>query len=171
MHQNDTRYPENIAFLLLGGNQGNVLEKFKTVLQLLSADAMQIADVSPVYQTQSWGFHASGDFFNQVVKIYTQLLPDALLKWVLHAEEKLGRKREANKYSSRTIDIDILFYGNLVIRSENLVIPHPRLHLRKFTLVPLNDIAPSWQHPVLKKSVSELLSLCKDNLKVTLHGA
>ncbi len=136
---------------------------------MLVADNMQILDFSPIYKTQSWGFHATGDFLNRVVKINTQLSPDALLKWVLDAEEKLGRIREKKKYASRSIDIDILFYENLVLNLKDLVIPHPRLHLRNFTLVPLNDIAPDWQHPVLKKSVSELLYQSKDDLKVTLY--
>lgn len=159
----------NNAFLLFGGNQGNVLDKFKSVLQMLIANNMQVLDISPVYKTQSWGFHTKVDFFNQVVKIHTHLAPHDLLKWVLQAEEKLGRKRSDKKYSSRSIDIDILFYEDFVFNSKDLIIPHPRLHLRNFTLVPLNDIAPDWMHPVLKKTVTELLYQSKDDLKVTLY--
>lgn len=167
--QSDYKGSGNIAFLLLGGNQGDVLENFKAVQGMLVKDNMQILNLSPIYKTQSWGFHATSDFFNQVIKVSTQLSPDLLLKWVLDAEEKLGRIREGNRYSSRSMDIDILFYENFVLNSKDLIIPHPRLHLRNFTLVPLNDIAPDWQHPVLKKSVNELLHLSKDELRVTLY--
>lgn len=102
-----------------------------------------------------------------VVEIKTTLAPKELLDTLLSIEKELGRTRQAGIVDARSIDIDILLYGDIVIDEPEITIPHPRMHLRRFTLVPLVEIAPNLPHPTLKKKVNELLLICQDSLKVT----
>lgn len=155
---------KNLAYLLLGGNQGNIRRIFFQAIDMLNISVGPVQDISPLYRTEPWGFQSEDAFLNQVITIQTDLSPDMLLKEVLIIEEKLGRSRQdnSNGYQSRTIDIDILFYNDEIIKRKDLIIPHPKLHLRKFTLAPLNDIAPGLNHPVLNKTISELIRTCDD---------
>ncbi|MFN2394050.1 MAG: 2-amino-4-hydroxy-6-hydroxymethyldihydropteridine diphosphokinase [Bacteroidales bacterium] len=155
---------KNLAYLLLGGNQGNIRRIFSQAIDMLYISVGPVQDISPLYKTEPWGFQSEDAFLNQVITIQTDLSPDMLLKEVLIIEEKLGRSRQdnSNGYKSRTIDIDILFYNDEIIKRRDLIIPHPKLHLRKFTLAPLNDIAPGLNHPVLNKTISELIRTCDD---------
>jgi 2-amino-4-hydroxy-6-hydroxymethyldihydropteridine diphosphokinase len=155
---------ENQVYLLLGGNQGDVKKIFSQTLELIQSSVGKVKTLSPVYRSEPWGFEASESFLNQAILVETELDPEDLLKEILAIEKKMGRVRDnANgKYSSRPIDIDILFYNDSIIYSRDLIVPHPRLHLRNFTLVPLNDISPDFYHPVLKKTISDLLKICKD---------
>ena len=157
---------KNLAYLLLGGNQGNIRRTFFQTIDMLNDSVGSVQKISPLYITEPWGFKSTDSFLNQVVAIKTDLSPEKLLKEVQMIEEKFGRTRQgiSNRYQSRTLDIDILFYNNEIINSEDLVVPHPKLHLRKFALAPLNDIAPDLNHPILNKSVSELLRICDDKL-------
>jgi 2-amino-4-hydroxy-6-hydroxymethyldihydropteridine diphosphokinase len=104
-----------------------------------------------------------------VVKIETDLTPYVLLEKILSLESLLGRVRGKERYTSRPIDIDILFYDDIVIDKDHLKIPHPLLHERKFVLIPLCDIEPGMIHPVLGKTIAELLQICKDTSMVTLY--
>jgi 2-amino-4-hydroxy-6-hydroxymethyldihydropteridine diphosphokinase len=122
-----------------------------------------------VYETGPWGFKSGKKFLNRVLGVETVLNPSDLLERILKIESDLGRIRSGKGYSSRIIDIDILFFGDEIINEGSIVIPHPHLHERKFVLVPLNDIAPEFVHPVLKKTVEELLSLCTDKGKVRIY--
>jgi len=160
----------NQVYLLLGGNQGDVRRIFSQTLELIHLSVGKVKTLSPVYRSEPWGFDASESFLNQVVIVNTSLNPEELLKEILDIEKKMGRiRRELNgSYSSRPIDIDILFYNDSIINSHDLIVPHPRLHLRNFTLVPLNDISPDFCHPVFKKTISELIKACNDNLSVSL---
>ncbi len=157
---------KNLAYLLLGGNQGNIQNIFTRAIDMLGVSAGCIQDISPLYKTEPWGFQSKDVFLNQVITIKTDLSPKKLLKEVLVVEEKLGRTREKNSngYQSRPIDIDILFYNDERIKHKDLIVPHPKLHLRNFTLAPLNDIAPGLKHPVLNKTISELFHACDDKL-------
>ena len=159
---------ENQVYLLLGGNQGDVGRAFSQTLELIRASVGSIKTLSPVYRSEPWGFEASESFLNQVVIVNTALDPEDLLKEILDIEKKMGRERDdqSGRYSSRPIDIDILFYNDSIINSHDLVVPHPRLHLRNFTLVPLNDISPGFYHPVFKKTISDLVKTCDDKLGV-----
>jgi len=159
---------KNLVYLLLGGNQGNVKESFAQTLALIEEHVGNVVDGSPVYKTEPWGFQSDSPFLNQVIMVKTNLEPDQLLKMIFMIEEKMGRKRNYSegKYTSRPIDIDILFYNDLVIESEELIVPHPRLHKRNFTLIPLNDLSPDFCHPLLKKTVAELVLSCDDTLTV-----
>ncbi len=158
----------NIIYLLLGGNEGSVSQNFLSALSYIEKRIGEVIEKSPIYISQPWGFDSEQDFLNQVIMVKTDLSPQNVLQYVLEIENILGRKRIGSGYSSRSLDIDILFYNNLILNSQNLIIPHPRLHLRKFTLNPLNDIAPDLIHPVFKQSISQLKQNCQDNCTVKL---
>lgn len=150
------------VYLLLGGNIGNVIEHFQKSIDALTTIGI-IIKKSSVVQSKAWGFESSDLFYNQVILIETDLTPEEVLAFNQSIEKKLGRMRDhTGIYSSRTIDIDILYYENKVTKSELLEIPHPRLHLRNFTLVPLVEIAPDFVHPIFLISNAELLNNCED---------
>jgi len=149
-------------FLGLGSNQGNTYDYLNAGIQKLFEEVGAVFKISPVYQSPSWGFEAA-DFHNCVVKMHTALHPSELLKTVLNIEETLGRIRnEEEGYQSRIIDIDILLYDDEQISTEQLKIPHPLLHQRKFVLQPLVDIDPELHHPVFRESMAVLLESCDD---------
>lgn len=151
----------NTVYLLTGSNMGDSRACLEKAADLLGEVAGRVVERSPVYRTAPWGYTDQQDFYNQVLCLETALTPEGLLKAILEAEAMLGRRRE-EKWGPRIIDIDILFYGNRVVESSRLHIPHPMLHLRRFTLAPLNDLAPGLVHPVLNKTVSQLLDECPD---------
>lgn len=161
----------SVAYLLLGSNQGDkiaILQKAGERLQQLSIAPIV---VSSLYESEPWGFEAEEWFLNQAVKIETDLKPHDLLRSILEIERSLGRVRQNGDgkiagYSSRTIDIDILLYENLVSETVDLQLPHPRMHLRRFVLMPLSEVAPGLIHPVLNVSIKKLLEECKDKSKI-----
>jgi 2-amino-4-hydroxy-6-hydroxymethyldihydropteridine diphosphokinase len=120
---------------------------------------------SAIYETEAWGKTDEPNYLNQVVQVAVAIPARQVLEKVLQIETKMGRVRE-EKWGSRIIDIDILFYGQDIINEPGLIVPHPELHNRKFTLEPLNEIAPDLQHPILKRSIFQLKSELKDNLIV-----
>ena len=129
-----------------------------------------ITSVSSLYETEPWGFEHKNWFLNQALKITSFLLPAEVLEKIHDIEKKLGRKRNSTEYISRNIDIDILFVDEEIYYSNNLVIPHPRLHKRRFALLPLLEIAPVLRHPLLDKSVEEMTKTCKDTMKVKVES-
>ena len=157
--------------MLLGSNQGDkiaILQKAGERLQQLSIAPIV---VSSLYESEPWGFEAEEWFLNQAVKIETDLKPHDLLRSILEIERNLGRVRQNGDgriagYSSRTIDIDILLYENLVSETVDLQLPHPRMHLRRFVLMPLSEVAPGLIHPALNVSIKKLLEECKDKSKI-----
>lgn len=153
------------VYLLLGGNLGNRLAYLQEAARLINEQAGLIVQQSAVYETQSWGNTEVPDYLNQVLLLQTNLLPHELLHRLLQIELLLGRER-LEKWGARTMDIDILFYGNEVINDVDLVVPHPQLHNRRFTLEPLAEIAPALLHPVFHKTVSALKTELHDNLQV-----
>ena len=155
-------------YTLLGGNLGDKKKIFEEARELLGERIGKISALSSVYETEPWGFESEDIFWNQVLKMETELSPEEILAKIQQIEQDLGRIRKENQFSSRIIDIDILFYGDQIINQENLIIPHPRIQERKFTLVPLCEIAPELLHPVLKKSIGQLLKECPDRLNVKL---
>ena len=155
----------NTAYILTGGNLGNRQQNLQKALLLLSEQAGRIISISSLYETAAWGNKDQPSFLNQAIALETHLPADVLLVTILSIEQEMGRRR-FEKMGPRTIDIDILFYNNLVIESNQLVIPHPQLHKRKFVLLPLNEIAGSYIHPVFNKTVSSLLHECDDPLTV-----
>lgn len=157
-----------MLYLLLGGNLGDKKKIFTEARELLGKRIGKMISLSSVYETEPWGFESDDIFWNQVLKIETAFSPEEILVKIQEIENSLGRIRKENRYDSRIIDIDILFYGDQIIELENLVIPHPRIQERKFTLVPLGEIAPDLVHPVFKKSIRQLLKECTDPLNVII---
>lgn len=155
----------NVATLLLGCNIGNCEDTFDEALISIGKICGVLTKKSSLYRTAPWGYSKQSDFLNQVVVIETELTPPELFTQTCKIEAELGRLRMITN-GPRTIDIDILFYNDLEIITNNLVIPHPRLHLRKFTLIPLNEIIPHYTHPTLNKTIAQLLMECEDNLNV-----
>ncbi|MGY6650368.1 2-amino-4-hydroxy-6-hydroxymethyldihydropteridine diphosphokinase [Wenyingzhuangia sp. IMCC45574] len=157
----------NTAYLSLGTNLGNKLENLNRALQKLS-QLGTIQKVSWVYQTPPWGFK-SDDFYNIALSLTTNLSAFDLIDQLLNIEQELGRTRKENAtgYSARPLDIDIIFFNYEIINTEKLVIPHPRMHDRKFVLIPLLDLTSQYKHPVLKTSLEELLEQCTDNSEIT----
>lgn len=155
----------NDVFLLLGSNLGDRQTFLTEAIHYIEMGIAPVVKASSVYQTQSWGKTDAPDYLNQVIFLKTDMPPNMLLQKILGIENILGRKRE-EKWGSRTIDIDILFYGRDIINEPGLTLPHPELHNRRFTLEPLSEIAPDLIHPVLGKSVFQLKSELKDELIV-----
>ena len=145
---------EHVVYLALGSNMGNRAANLKEAIASL-APQMEVKARSAVYETDPWGFKEQEKFLNQVVRVETYLKPEQLIKHLKRLEVALGRK-ESFPNGPRLIDIDILFYDDLVLYSPALTIPHPHLHERAFVLVPLMDIASDLVHPVKKKSIREL---------------
>jgi 2-amino-4-hydroxy-6-hydroxymethyldihydropteridine diphosphokinase len=159
----------NKAYLLIGGNEGDRflhMQQARTNIELICG---QLLLVSSIYETAPWGKTDQPDFLNQVLLIDTEFSPEELLKSILSIEEKGGRKRTV-KNAPRTIDIDILFYNDLILEKPGLTIPHPRIAIRRFVLEPLNEISPEFIHPVIGKTIRELLLECKDELGVKKIG-
>tara|TARA_B100001027_G_scaffold155876_1_gene109707 strand:+ start:140 stop:634 length:495 start_codon:yes stop_codon:yes gene_type:complete len=149
-------------YLSIGSNKGNRYSFIKEALRLIRKDIGNVFLISKTYETKSWGFH-SDDFINICIMIKSELLPAELLNKLKNIEVRIGRIRNSTEISAREIDIDILFYSDEIVDQKNLMIPHPRLHLRNFVLYPLNDIASDFVHPILIKPINELLEECRDN--------
>lgn len=145
------------AYLSLGSNVGDREASLQAAVALLAGPRLRILRVSPVYETEPQDFLNQGLFLNLVAEVETELFPRQLLQRAQQVEKRLGRERRVAK-GPRSIDIDILLFGDFVVDAPDLVIPHPRLHLRRFALEPLSDLAPGLRHPVLRKTVRELLS-------------
>jgi 2-amino-4-hydroxy-6-hydroxymethyldihydropteridine diphosphokinase len=149
---------EHTVYLALGSNLGDRLSNLKQAIAALPPQ-MEVKTKSSIYETMPWGYKDQPKFLNQVIKANTYLDPEPLLKHLKRLEVALGRK-ESFPNGPRLIDMDILFYNNLVLNSPSLVIPHPRLHERGFVLLPLREISPDLVHPVNKKSVREMVAQC-----------
>jgi len=154
----------NESFLLLGSNMGDRGLYLQEAKKQIEEKAGDIAASSAIYETAAWGYETQPSFLNQVLVLHTSLSPETLMNTLLSIESGMGRIRE-KKMGPRIIDIDILFYNDLIIETDSLTIPHPLLHLRRFTLQPLVEINPLKLHPVLKKTVEQLLLDCPDALK------
>ncbi len=155
----------NGIFLLLGSNQGEPLGNLAAAAENLENEAGKILNRSPVYKSAAWGIEDQPDFYNQVLEITSIHTPEVLLEKLLKIEKRMGRVR-IKKWGPRLIAIDLLFYGQELRNSTSLQLPHPGIPERKFTLVPLAEIAPDFIHPVSKKTISTMLEECQDDLRV-----
>jgi 2-amino-4-hydroxy-6-hydroxymethyldihydropteridine diphosphokinase len=153
----------------MGGNTGNRLNNLKTASKTIEQRCGPILKRSFFYETAAWGMDGEPDFINQLLLIKTELDPEKLLSILLGIESEMGRTRQ-QIYASRDIDIDILYYNDIVYHSASLTIPHPRISQRKFALVPLAEIAPELVDPVLSINMTKLLNRCNDTLEVTLFS-
>ncbi|MFV8341697.1 2-amino-4-hydroxy-6-hydroxymethyldihydropteridine diphosphokinase [Flavobacterium sp. XS2P39] len=150
------------VILSIGSNQGNRLENIERCLQLIHQEVGTVVKVSKLYETPSWGFDSDA-FYNCALVIHTFSSANKILSQVLKIEKRLGRIRsEELGYQSRSIDIDLITFDSVVIETEKLQIPHPMMQNRKFVLLPIQDLNLDWKHPVLKKTISELLEVCSD---------
>jgi 2-amino-4-hydroxy-6-hydroxymethyldihydropteridine diphosphokinase len=156
------------VFLLTGSNLGESISLLNLGVGYIENELGSIVNRSHIYRSESWGYKSFSYYFNQCIEIETDYEPHTLLEKILEIEAKMGRVRIAEGYSDREIDIDILFYEDNVIEDGSLIIPHPRIHLRRFALVPMNEIAGDFIHPLLKRSISELLEICPDDSIVSL---
>ncbi|HMS64156.1 MAG TPA: 2-amino-4-hydroxy-6-hydroxymethyldihydropteridine diphosphokinase [Ignavibacteria bacterium] len=154
------------AYLGIGSNIGERISYIENAIsEINKISGIKITKISSVYETEPWGEIKQDDFLNCVIEIEADIEPEGLLKKLKSIEKKLGRNKTA-KWSEREIDIDLLFYGNEILLNEFLKIPHLQIEKRKFVLIPMAEIASDFIHPVLKKSVKELLAETTDDLKV-----
>ena len=156
----------NGIYLIIGGNLGDRLALIEDCTRKIEKIVGPILKSSSSYESESWGETDNPNYLNQVLFIESTFCAKEVLEKALEIEKGLGRTRD-KKWESRLIDIDILFFNADIIDEKDLNIPHPHLHNRKFVLVPLNEIASEFIHPVLKTTISNLLENCSDNLKVT----
>ena len=156
---------KTLAYLLLGSNLGDRAALLAAARQALAATAGDIVAVSSLYETAAWGREDQPAFLNQALAVRTRLRPDALLAACQAAEQHAGRQR-LEHWGSRTLDVDVLLFGNQQIDTAALTVPHPRLAERRFALVPLADIAHNLLHPQLHETIETLLLHCSDPLPV-----
>jgi len=168
-----------ISFLMLGGNIGDRMNYLSQCIELLRCNVGRIVAMSSVYESEPWGFNDPMWFLNQAVAVETSLTPIILLEKTKEIEKQLGRVRTYRssgaspslEYETRTIDIDILFYGNIVINTPELIIPHPLMNERMFVLKPMAEIAPYLVHPVIHHlTMNELMLQCTDVKQVKIFN-
>lgn len=152
-------------FLGLGSNKGDKKAHINKAINDIETKIGKTTQRSSLYKTAAWGKTDQSYFINQVIEIRTEIAPIDLLDTVLSIERKQGRVRK-EKWGARSIDIDILFYDRAIVELPRLVIPHPFISERRFVLTPMHELAPDFQHPVLERSIAELLADCPDTLPV-----
>lgn len=155
----------NTAYLLIGGNMGNRSAYLAQAISLMEASCGSIVQCSSVYETAAWGVTDQPSFYNQAIQLTTFMEPELLMQTLLEIEETMGRKRMV-RMGPRIIDLDLLLMNNLVWQSPQLTLPHPALPDRRFALLPLAEIAAELVHPILHKTIAELLAECSDTLDV-----
>ena len=160
-----------LAYIGFGSNIGNRLVHIQNAIQTLSkTEGITLQKISSVYKTDPVGYEAQAEFLNGVATIQTSLSPLSLLHILKDIETEVGRQHRI-RWGPREIDLDILIYGDLCLQTEKLVIPHPEMHLRRFVLVPLAEIAPDLVHPVFQESIQTLLNRLDDDKSVSESGS
>ena len=149
------------VLILLGTNLGDKHENLAKAIESIGQFG-NIHRTSSRYESPAWGYESTASYFNQVLLLYTAIEPEVLMQGLLAVEQELGRERLAEGYADRLIDIDILSIDAMVQQTALLELPHPRMHLRRFTLLPLQEVHPDWIHPSLGLSVTALLEVCPD---------
>lgn len=157
---------KHLGYLSLGSNMGDKFVYISQTLKLIEKNVGEIILQSSIYESEPWGYNDSENYFNLVIKVTTNLEITDLLIHCQDIEIEIGRKRSKPSYEPRVIDIDILFFDDCNLQTSTLIIPHPRLTLRKFVLVPFCEIEPTFCHPILNKKIEELLADCLDKGKI-----
>ena len=159
------------CYILFGSNMGDKDMLFADACVLIKKRCGRVKRISSAYLTEPWGFETDEWFLNRVIAVDTELAPEEMMQKLLEIEAELGRVRhpEQEGYASRPIDLDILYFGGQIINTPTLQVPHPRLHLRRFALVPLCELIPDFVHPVFNKSQRELLEECPDQSEVEMR--
>ncbi|MVZ61341.1 2-amino-4-hydroxy-6-hydroxymethyldihydropteridine diphosphokinase [Sphingobacterium humi] len=157
----------NVVYLLLGANLGDPLKQLSDARAEIAERIGTIQQESAIYESEAWGVEDQPTFLNQVLMVHSTLSVQKVLQTSQQIERVLGRIR-AQRWGSRVIDIDILYYNQEVIHETDLAVPHPYIQERNFTLIPLCEIAPDWEHPIFKKTNQQLLNASKDPLNVKL---
>jgi 2-amino-4-hydroxy-6-hydroxymethyldihydropteridine diphosphokinase len=160
---------KNEVYISLGSNLGNRTENLRKALHAIELHVGTIIKRSSVYETKPWGKSDQPDFFNQVIRVQSDISPENCLVRLSIIEQQMGRKRE-EKWGARIIDLDLLYANDTIIQTEQLTLPHPGIAQRRFVLVPLVEIDPDFIHPLLKKNQRQLLSECPDLLEVKLKA-
>ena len=155
----------NTVFLQLGSNMSDRDAYLQKACELITEEIGLVQKKSKIYESVAWGVENQNNYLNQVLEIKSKFSPEKVLEKVLQIEDKIGRIRN-EKWGERIIDIDILLFNGMILEKEGICIPHIHLHNRKFVLIPLNEIAASFIHPKYNKTISELLSECKDTESV-----
>ena len=158
------------VFLGIGGNIGNKHDNFDKVYTFIQNELGTITKSSSVYETPPWGFQAEVNFWNQVLVVKTEFSAVEVLRKINQIERQFGRKRDGGQYKSREMDIDILYFDEMILDTGNLTIPHPQIANRLFVLVPLAEIAPDFVHPLLRLKSLEMLKNCGDNSVIKKVG-
>ena len=152
------------SYILFGSNQGDKKGLLEQACSLINKRCGMLVERSSEYMTEPWGFEAEEWFLNRLIIVETELEPEEMMRQLLDIETELGRVRhpEAEGYTSRTADLDILYYGSRIVLTDSLTIPHPRLHERRFALLPLCEMVPQLVHPAFDFTQTELLRRCHD---------
>ncbi|MBN1117826.1 MAG: 2-amino-4-hydroxy-6-hydroxymethyldihydropteridine diphosphokinase [Bacteroidales bacterium] len=152
----------NSTYIILGSNKGDRYKNIYKAKLLINSVIGTIETASSLYESEAWGYEDDMPFLNKIIKVKTSLNPEKVLEKCVIIEDSLGRVRTKNSYEARTIDIDILLFNDDIINTPDLVIPHPRMHLRNFVLIPLSEICSEHLHPIMKKTIDQLLTECSD---------
>ncbi len=155
------------AYVLLGGNKGDVPAIFRRAVSLMQDAGLHMKAEGSLYKSAAWGDGVDGVFYNKLLILSINQEPRELLSVLLDIESRLGRRRQPGRVTDREIDIDILIIDDHIISESGFSVPHPRLHLRRFALVPLCELAPDLIHPVMGKTMEQLLHDTPDRLMVT----
>lgn len=152
------------CYVLFGSNMGDKEQIFAQACLYINNRCGRVVKTSAAYESEPWGFEAKEWFLNRLVIVETEFEPEAMMRQLLDIEAELGRVRhpEVGGYTSRTVDLDILYYGSRIVLTDGLTIPHPRLHLRRFALLPLCELVPQFVHPAFNLTQAELLRRCSD---------
>lgn len=161
----------NKVILQLGGNRGNVIDNIHQTIRRIEELVGKVVLQSKIYETEPWGFDDKRWFLNQIIEVYTQLDPVALLAVTQDIEKELGRsvKKSEWLYEGRPMDIDILFFNSEIIHTEHLMVPHPHIRFRRFVLQPLTDHWSELLHPEFDLTMARLLDACDDQGVVRIH--
>ena len=149
------------VYFSIGSNKGNRSGLINEAIDKIDIAIGRVELKSNIYETKSWGFN-SNNFYNICLLIESSISPDLILNKILIIEKEMGRLKTGDQYNDRCVDIDILFVDDIIVNSKNLIIPHPRIQLRKFVLTPMLDLAPDLIHPILNKSIRQLELECDE---------